>query len=252
MNQYSNYLRLILIFFPFLFLSCSNEEENEPIQNHLLLKTIYKNGVKTNEYIYNNDGTVNIALNYSNGIVSSKLEYIHLPDTLKINKKNSSNVIIEKYKYFKLDANNIKYEQYSASNQIQYSTIYQLLDTNCGHDVIYRYNSSNSLTNTSYVTYVDANCSYTVVSYNSQNILTTKLEVLKDDKMNIYLSLRIKFFNMDNDHNLLYSKVYNSSNQLEESYSYNSTYTYNSDNYPITQTRTYYNGNIENLTFEYY
>lgn len=258
--------KLLYILSLIFLISCSGEENdnsteeelnntNEHLANDLKLKKILKDGQLWREYEYNVEGKKSTSHIYYEGELWEKRIYSYKNDTVIRTEYKPTNEIGFIIKFYSLNETQVRVDYYENINKLFDYLIYTYINSTSCHlkNIEYYYPNGELFLNETYE-YTDSNCSSTKNSTSyRENVLSSTDEYEKDDKNYAYNSVTtepFKLFNRSFFGNILSRKNY--VNGSISASSYTSAYTYNENNYPISQVRTYTDGTIEEYTFEYY
>ncbi len=92
----------------------------------------------------------------------------------------------------------------------------------------------------------------TSLRFSSNNEIQNSEEYIRDNMHQSKKSTLIDFFRADNLGNITKYSRWDENNDIENEYSYNTTFQYNSNNYPILEERVYLNNELVIFSFEYY
>ena len=241
-----------LLLMGLVFLSCSKDNNVTPAStNKLLLKKYFKNGHLRTEYKYNENDRLESSIFYSpldGETILSFHYYEYNGDTVFSFFHNQNNELVSKGKLV-FNEQSGKEEKFNTDNQL---TEYLVLENNidpCGYSKIDFYDADDSLKITYNYEYIDSNCSENENHVLPGNHLIGIRTSVKDGGKNAfestYLSERYKY----NSGNSLQS-ILLISGSIFDPESYNSTFEYNSDNYPVSENRIYMDG--IDYEYEYY
>jgi len=255
--------QLLLLLVSLLILSCSKDDEtSEDSTATLKLKKVYRNGEIYDEYEYNNN-KISKSTYYSGSIdeegnneVWRVNYYEYVNDVVIRNSYDSDNILIYTRKYYRTtDNTQIRRDDYDTSGALYSYAIYNGYNNSCSHTSIEYFSNDDTLTSRDNIEYTDSNCSYSVTTYTNNNLVDYQQTYIKDDKVSAYKSTVIEPFALNSSKiigNTISRTFKDSNNQTNNSNSYTSDYEYNEDNYPISETRTYLDGDIVEFTYEYY
>lgn len=242
-----------LIFLTLLSLSinsCSLIENLSP--NRKLLKKVYVNGELEREYYYNDDDQLISSTFYLNGsVASSEDEYTYMENsTTIINRNIADNSIYRNRVYTKMNNGNVRYDRYDGNNDLLDSRIYSFTNReNCGFTRIEKYDENGELDKTTEVSYSD-NCSAVFEDFDALGNPGFKWTYTRDGENIAYESTLLEILNIGNIGNLIELKLEDGNGQPYTSISYTAEFEYE-DSYPISETRTYLNGETGEYEYVY-
>ncbi|MFI1743194.1 hypothetical protein [Thalassobellus sediminis] len=245
--------KTFLIFLSIVVLSCSNNDDSTQNSNpnQLFLKQINKNGLISSKYLYQNE-LVSSREYYDSGELwrTETLEYSG--NTISINSYNSSGELTQIRKYYAISESTFRRDRYNSNNELTNYRIHTFSDNNCGFVSIGFYNNNDVLTSTNTFQYFDDNCSMESINFDSNNEIVFTEEWIRDDKNQYRKNEILDFFRADNLGNTTIFNRWDSQNNIETEYSYESSFEYNTYDYPISEQRNYLNGTSDEFTYEYY
>jgi hypothetical protein len=227
----------------FLVFSCSSDKSSgEPKTETLYLSQIYKDGVLERTYsyygdnklkeesVYNSNGNIKIYnYTYSNGKVTYTFE-------------DGKNITYE-------TNNTVRSDSFDKDGNLTSFRVYSNLDSGCGYSLIEWFTATGELRFYHKREVIDENCSKDGIAYNSKNEITATYTNIYDGKKfnrefkgsflskNENVGNRKEYYQYDTTGNLTYSSK--------------STFTYNDDGYPTSETRVDSNGNTTDYTYGY-
>lgn len=223
----------------------------------LKLKSIKEDGVRKFEYEYTFEGNL-LKRTFYNDLgefqFRSDYSYDQALNILTVENTNSSNNI-SSLNYYQLDENGkLTREFYNASQVLVLSYVYSFFP-DCGISLSQATNASGGVS--SIVNDLTGNnCDRSESLFDDTGALTRYREFETDGKNNPILSPIHYFvdFNLSNTVKFVAADLTAASTGEipDEDISYDAVFTYNVNSYPITETRTFYDGRIENYSFEYY
>lgn len=230
--------------------SNSNDNGNEQEEILLLIKNISKNGILITSFDYYDNDKLKTKFSYS-GInpITSQYTYTNTNTILQI--YNESGELFSSQELYSINDESSRIDHYNSNIDLTSYRIYTFSNNSCGFDSIDLFDQSNNLVTEHMYTYFDDNCSADVI-INNVNTGKFRIEYTMDNKQYAEVSSRLPFFKRDINHNTKSLRFWFSNDQLNNDASYDSDFEYNNDNYPITETRTYLSGLIEEYTYEYY
>jgi len=234
-------------------LSCSSNDDSsqELDENQLFIKQV------------NEDGLPLIKYTYTNNRISSK-EYYDLGQLYRTdNYEYSNDMVIVSYfsaqdeltsirKYFSVSNDISRRDACNENGELINYRVYSFSNNTCGFVSIDFYNDNDQLNSRNIFQYVDENCSMESTRFNSSDQVLSKEQWIRDDKNFHNEKGLLDFFRHENLGNTLTYTKWNSNDVVDIEFSYESSFEYNSLNYPISEQRTYLNGSSKEITYEYY
>jgi hypothetical protein len=232
--------------------------ENCEIQILRLKKRTQING-RSYEVMYNADGYISNDKIFENGTdLLQESSYVYSLDTLfqTIDIPPTSPSIL--HKIYRQSSNELINERYQRNGSIwdlqeRKTTTY---NSNCGPTEATSLFPNGLIAYSQTWEYNEENCSMNTTTLTPDNTLVGKAEASKADGNNPYhygFDYFIEFPNSNYKSVTNYSVFLDPTGEtITNSSSFTSEFQFNDDNYPISETRTYLNGNIEEFTFEYY
>tara|TARA_B100000678_G_scaffold282603_1_gene281732 strand:- start:627 stop:1379 length:753 start_codon:yes stop_codon:yes gene_type:complete len=245
-----------LIFIFLILLSCSNDDSNrdsnEVLKPHeLFIKQVNLDGLVFRKYTYKNN-LISSREYYRNGKLWRQENIKYSNDTIFIENYDSSNKLIQLFKYYNLTENISVRDEYDSKNQMVSYRIYNFSNDNCGYVNYEDYDVNDNLSSKRTFNYIDSNCSVESSRYNFNGELSFKEQRIRDDKNRTNKNETLEFFRGKEIGNTIVYNSWDSEGNIEFMYSYESTFNYNDENYPIYESRKYLDGTVEEMTFEYY
>lgn len=143
----------------------------------------------------------------------------------------------------------LKREWYNDENQLTGYWVYINNNDPCGFSEKKYYDANDNLTQRFVYEYIDSNCNVKASEYNSENQLKYVNESIMDGKNNCFKSTSV--YKISKNGNIT-ERISRDPWAINNYSSYNSTFEYNSDNYPVSETRVFNYGLVVNYEFEYY
>jgi len=245
-----------ILFIALILLACSEEDPAiDPVIDDtiLFLKNEYKNGNLIWNYTYDNSQISS----YSTSNNSYDVNIESSGDTIILNYFTQGEVFRTE-KLFPVSNSEERFEIIINEILMEYR-ISTYSSESCGPESTFFYSSTQNPGNPNEFfswheeyDYTTVNCSQIISFFDSNNQLSATREVLRDDKNLIPRS----GFTLDLDNeakgNIISIIRMDSQGIIDSINSYESTYIYNSLDYPISEVREYLNGNSAESTFEYY
>jgi len=240
----------------FLFCLCalfSSNTDNELIESNSsdikLLKRIYLDSELLIEYEYFSDNKIKSKKTYSGNVLSSTKTFEYSNDTVYTQRIISS--YIEKDKGYLLDSNTLINEHFLNDN-LQSETRAFHSNENCRLTRYEVYNQFGGLWTYTDYNYIDSDCSYTSTRNLFDDTQRNRYNIIKDDK-NSYRSSLTAWPLFIRKHNIVEYKQWDENDELLIGNSYNSTFVYDEDDYPIQETQIKLAGGLTKVfTYEYY
>lgn len=218
------------------------------------MKEIKKDGIIFISYEYNEDGTIKLYKTYTeDGTLSFTYNYEYVIDNeIIVRDFDESGNLIESSRFYDLNIDESKVEFFDSNDILTSYGIYNFSGSFCGAVTKSFFESNDLLFSKSSINYFDENCSEIISFTDGNNEIRGVQEITKDDKKWFFKSTRLTFFRDREDGNVIKNVSKNSLGVINEEYSYDSVFEYNDSNYPISEKRTFLNGDIENYSFEYF
>jgi hypothetical protein len=213
-----------------------------------LLKSISIDGALIYNFDYYADRKISAIITISGGGISGFTSYQYVNDTVF---KTISGLFSSKFKSFRTNSNTIKLEEYDTEDNLLFFYLNQYLSSNCALSKTESYTQFGQLYAITDYNYTDSYCSYNSkrASYNGD--LKNKYTITKDDKYNGLASIN-EWPIFERKHNVIEYLKWDANENLVLSSSYNSTFVYDINNYPIQEIRTSLSGITKVYTYEYY
>ena len=242
--------------------SCSDDDttpNNEnPSESTVLLKksiSVIDGETLTATYIY--DGTKLVKITYSDG---TSEDYTYTGDLIT-NKKYYENGLYQEDKY-EYDANNRLKTHIMLSYDVEWGNRYEYIYNQNGTVTVKNYigdmESQEQLNDTSIITMANGNITSKALYYGNDGSVTGTPDVLNElafDNKNFPLKNVKGYENMmlADDEGINNTVNYTTTDPDGET-TYVTSYTYNTNNYPVTSTETYtdYDGETEVNTTQYF
>ncbi|MFK7949620.1 MAG: hypothetical protein AB8G11_18660 [Saprospiraceae bacterium] len=246
-----NCISLFLVIF--LIIGCNDDEPASYVPQDLLLKKITLNGQIKQECEYYSDERVKKIVRYDdNGDFWFSEDITYSGDTTYTETFGVGNIPWYNFKSYWIDANQSTKIAYDENDELVYYNVYDYVGNECGYSLRISYDRNDDIRYRYEVDYLQGCDSYIEQTFpNSTDSIKYNYE--RDDKpyYGRSASIDIYFKGQNNWTNTIKSERFDN-DDLDESRSYTSTFTYNQDNYPITEERTFVDGTIDNYTYEYY
>jgi len=216
------------------------------------LKTSEQNGAITNEFTYTVENNLLQHKVFSiSGTLNSQIDYEVLGDTLLVTTSQPPSNVIFYNKYFLITPNEIGKITLNPNQELLSFFIYEF-STDCG---IMRIEDQNSGTITVYEI-LENNCDYRKTRTSSNGTLLD-VQMVKGDGMKNSRIIALEYFIDFNIGNPATNEMYDlfndpTGNTINENNSYTSVFIYNEQGYPLTEVRTYYDGDNDSLVYTYY
>lgn len=249
-----------LIIISITLFNCSSNDDNSnddiPIvqSENLLLKTITKNDIVYISYEYNEDNTVKLYKSYTEDgtlVFTHNHEYVN--NEVIVKTFDVSDNLIEISKFYDLDIDESKAEIFDSNDILTSYVIYNFSGSSCGDVTKSFFEPNDLLFRISFSDHFDENCSEIITSTDGGgNEIFGVQEITRDDKNWFLKSGRLSFFRDSEVGNVIKYININNLGVISEEFSFDSDFEYNDSNYPISEKRTFLNGEIENYSYEYY
>jgi len=222
-------------------------------KSKLLLKEILLDGVLEESFEYNEDQSIAKKIVYESSDHIVETAYRYTADSIITNGTNSLNTTTFSVKYNRIDSDQIKSEFFTNDISDGFYFVYSSFSQNCGHGKSKTYSSNDISSGESTIDYIDENCSSNRSSINTaDNSMVVTIETRNDDKNYYYESTTVNYLKAPNRGNPIRFTVKDKNNEIVNSSSYISSYTYNISDYPAKEIKEYFDGKIEIRTFVYY
>ncbi len=206
--------------------------------------------------LYNNDALVSSVSIYSvnNGLVDSTVfEYIN--DTIKT--YDALNPSPDNYiNTIKLSKDSIKQERFSNWASNEYYVIHSGFDPICGYEKRVRFDTQSNAQTTSYeIEYTGENCSFIERRYENSSINNEPFETIEregDGHPYAYSTAQNPHLQVVQKGNTIRLVVMDEFLQIQEQFSYEATFVYDSDGYPINESRNFFDGTSMDLVYTYH
>lgn len=241
---------IFYLFIGLILLSCSKNDTGTSGQKQLLLKKYYYDGRLETEYEYYEDNRLKSEIHFKadETTILALIIYEYSGDTIWYSYYDESNELISTTKMV-LNRELLRREWYDNENQLAGYWVYINNYDPCGFSGVDYYYAGDSLSGRSVNEYFDSNCSVKQYEYNSENQLKSVNESIMDGKNNCFKSTAV--FRSYKNGNIT-ERISRTPYAINKGGTYNSTFEYNSDNYPISETRVFLYGLVVNYEFEYY
>ncbi len=222
-------------------------------EQNLLLKHVYIDGVVSDSYEYLEDGRISKASNYLNGDPYRIVNFRYAVDTIILDQKFELFENIIQRMYYRIGLDQIRADLFSDGLIVGDFSIYSLFESNCGYTKVETFLSEDVVRVEKTIEIIDENCSFESIEvdkFQEENMHFIK--TLNDDKNYYKKSTDIMYLSSPNRGNPLCHSVKDVNNNVNESFSFSSIYTYNENDFPSSEKRTYFDGRVEERKFEYY
>ena len=247
---------LLLICLAFACSKDNSDDTNDPPpvvnQNKLLLKDVVEDGVIASSYEYYQDDKVKTRMIYNNGDLFRTDDYEYTADTTFRMAYDSDDVLYQIVKFFSVSDNVSRVETYDENSELMNYRVYTFSNHVCGFTGLEYFDDADNLICEKTFVYGEDNCSATSNSLNISGEVLSMEEWTRDGKNQNLQSTLLDFFRAESLGNTTEYKRWDENNILIESLSYESTFEYNSDDYPVSEFRTYTDGTEKNYTYTYY
>jgi hypothetical protein len=248
--------RIILSLVLISILSCTkdNNSEQEPKQQFKKINSISIDGKLTYRYNYNDNALTNIWYYDENGDIYSKHEYLH-PEESKMIEQYSyfvggSWILANYYIYTYNSGYVILRKKYDSDDNYQGRASFNNKSSEAYNLVSATFYNQNDIKIYSFeIEYTDENGSSITKYYSDDNVLYKTETWTRDNKMGSYFTTSP--FPYQHVNNLVSREVKYLNGTIAD-YSFTSVVEYDSDNYPTKKIKTYHDGRVETISFEYY
>ena len=241
----------------FVFASCSSDDNattemdnddmlEDPVENILLLKTVTLDGETVIEYIYDTQNRISSQIELSN----SKVFQYDTDGTINVEYRNAEGTFISRAKYIRESEAISKIYFYNIQDEPTGVYTFTFNGNPCGFTTQTQTFSSDELLIT--YEYIDENCSLVVTFPNDSQVINKVTTYTKDTMKSAFESTILPFFRKDISHNNVNVIALDIDGMSIQDLSYSSVFTYNIDNYPTRQVRTYEDGDEITYEYEYY
>ena len=207
------------------------------------------NGQLREEYVYRQDGSIQQATYYQeDGNLEQIRTYEFLPTKIVLVQNHVRLNFMRRFEYYDEAPNRTRRDKFNESGELIDYRLYFHTGDECGIDRTEQY-SDDQLTYLFNNRYSGDNCDQKVDRY-SNGQLDAVYEYQKDGKKYWRQAVTFGIFrNFNQSNNTSYT--YTSDGKVRENISYVSAFTYNEQDYPIIENRTYLNGETQVITYEY-
>ena len=241
--------KYVLLVFLFTLLSCDTETDFETNPTNIqLLKNVYLEDVLLFSFDYYTDNKIQSQISLSNGGISSVAFFEYSNDTIY---KTISGFISSKSKSYLISPNTIKLLEYDNENNLLFFYHNFYSSNNCGLSRTESFTKFNDLYTITEFEYIDSNCSYNSEQKLFNGTNKNNYTIIKDDKNNYKTSLN-PWPSFEKKHNIIEYRQRDKNGDLLINNSYNSSYLYDDNGYPIQETRVSLSGLAKIYTYEYY
>lgn len=242
-----------LFFIVFLIMACNEDEPAAYVPQDLLLKKIMRNGQVKQECEYYSDDRIKKIIRYEdNGDLWFSEDITYNGDTTITKTFGIGNVPWYNYKNYWINANRSTKIAYNENNELVFYNIYDYTGTECSYYLQVSYDNNDVVRYRYEVDFSQGCDSYIKQTFpNSMDSIEYNYE--RDDKPYYGKSTMTNTHFQGQNNWTNTTKAERFDNEiLDESRSFTSTFTYNQDNYPVTEQRTFVDGTVDNYTYEYY
>ncbi len=207
------------------------------------------NGQLRQEYVYLTDGSIQQATYYQeDGSLEEIRTYEFQPNRVTLTRQHLRFNYKRRYEYYDEAPNRTRRDFYDDDGNLIDYTLYFHSNNDCWIDRSERYRDDQLLFLADY-NYSGTQCDYRIDFYEDGN-LTTKSDYKKDGKKFWRQAASFNILRNNNESNTT-SYTYTRSGEVRDNISYVSQFTYDDQDYPIIENRTYLDGRTEVWTFEY-
>ncbi len=239
-----------------LLSSCQSDDDNPNEENNsnerLFLKSYSLNGDLMLSFSYENGKTKTVMNNLGAYPIREEYDYSSSNEII-VNVYSEDDEFLNSRKYFKVNEEISRFELYNYDGSLSRYFDFYFDGNNCGYHSLKVYDRYDELKYRLEVNFGETNCNKKVIRYNELNEVQFSDDIIYDSKDSPFFSyLDENFYRLSKEHNAKSIIKRDSNGEIENEYSYNSVFEYNSNNYPIKETRNYLNGEQKIFTFEYY
>lgn len=213
------------------------------------LSSIAKNGVTTHRYSYNTDGSLqSLQKFFDDGSLFYTEAYVFTPLTVTRTRTFASNGAVRRYEYYNESPTRTRRDYYGESGTVEQYRLYFHGTNGCWVDKTEDY-QNNTLVSLSNYTYDPITCAAGYMSYTNGD-LTSIYTSQRDGKSYYAQSTLLNILQYNTISNRT-AATYVRDGEVDTDSSFNSVYTYNDADYPITEVRTYLDGTVDLYTYTY-
>jgi len=207
------------------------------------------NGKLREEFTYNADGSIQRITEYQeNGDLDEIRTYEFQPLKTILIRQHFRFNYTRRYEYYGEATDRTRRDFYDENGDLLDYTLYFHTNNDCWIDRTERYKDNQLLFLADY-NYSGTHCDYSIDFYEDGK-LTTKSEYKNDGKKYWRKAASLNILRNNNESNAT-SFTYSRDGEVRENISYVSQFTYDDQDYPIIENRTYLDGRTEVWTFEY-
>lgn len=240
--------KYIILFGVLLFFSCFIDENDiEKTSDVQLLRSVSLNGEVLYNFEYFPDSKIKAQVTLNGGAISAFTSFEYKNDTVY---KKTSGFYTSNQKSYLISSNTLKILDYDNDDNLLFYYL-NTYSTGCGLTKTEIYTQYSQLYTITEYDYFDSNCSYNSTRELFNGEVKNNYAITKDDKNNYRTSLNA-WPNFEKKHNIIEYRQWDENDNLLLANSYNSTYVYDSNNYPIKETRVSLSGETKVFTYDYY
>lgn len=249
--------KLLFLFVVLFAVACNTDDDPTPdgpevttVNNYLLKKT-YLDGELFSAREYDSDSILLRINNYRDDTIWFYTAYEYLGDTVMTSFRQSNDELTNYRKTYELTDNTVRVDRFDDDDSFRNHTIYSYEGEDCGFSKIEKYDSNGAFSSSDEVVYTDENCSSLFTNFDADLQVVGNVEITLDDKHIYFYFPRIDLLRVNNLGSITEYKIWDEYGILVEENSYTAVIEYNDDDYPISITRNYLDGNIQVYTYEY-
>ncbi|MEO0473645.1 MAG: hypothetical protein AAF206_28800 [Bacteroidota bacterium] len=240
--------------FPYLLLlvlgsiSCQPIDMGEERQQlpGKLLRSIEQDGEAFSTYTYFPDGRLQ-----SYTINTTTFAYRYAGDSMQLETMNQDGSLRLTEKYYPSSNNVVRKDQYNAQGDLREYWHYFFNDFECFFVGIGKYRPNGELYEAIVIERDLNDCSYTATTKDSNGETQNSEAITRGDGNDPLQVVLLDFLGFDQ---VLLNGSYTFSDaagEIDESRSYTAEFTFNTDNYPVWERRTFLNGEVQILNYYY-
>jgi len=222
-----------------------------PKRDRRLLSEL-KNGVTIREYTYNAEGKIKTRTVYTDeGVENFTSEYIYEADKLVELRTFAETGNTSRSEIVQIDSETMRVNGIDESGNVTTYNEYMYGDQTCGADKITYYGADNEVNVVFEYSYTGEKCNHTRTFRTGEGNEINSTIVETDDKRNRRTSAIPDAFRQGESKNFTNVVRTDSAGETIDAQSYSSYFEYNSDDYPTEETRSYWNGLVDQYVYIY-
>ncbi|MEM9549292.1 MAG: hypothetical protein AAGA77_25185, partial [Bacteroidota bacterium] len=234
---------------------CPDGFEGEFCQDKIIqLKMIYLDGQVYETFTYDENGDLSQRGKYSNnGTLHFTAAYNYDEDSLVIRYVHHVSGSESFLKFEDIGNNEIRREFIPNGVSTGEYYIYKDVNQSCGYSGFEIYSTNGIFFSDVSIEYRDEHCSNLRIDRNIHfDSIYFRRETTNDEFNYPFPKGKNRFLPEPNRGNTIKLVLKDGGIELNALNSYTSTFSYNEDRYPVEEVRTYYNGDTETYSYEYY